>query len=80
MQKVICTSPIKDIAANCLHKPFPNVGDIVTVIEVYYEDGHEYFVLAEYGSNDIFLSVRFSPLSDIDETTLVNSKPQLETA
>jgi hypothetical protein len=59
------------------------VGDEFTVLEAgpSYIDGIPVYFFMEYGSRHEFFQSFFAQLdSDIDETTLVNSKPELETA
>jgi hypothetical protein len=75
--RVICISPIKAPEAGCEKAPRPEVGDIDEVINVRdWYDGR-YYSLARFGNSLGYAVENFAPLnSDIDETTLVNHKPE----
>lgn len=73
--KVMCIDDSPFIVVQRGNGPiFPLVyGSIYTVVQVDMFNGEEYYLLAEI-YNSRYLSKRFVPLSDIDETKLVNEK------
>lgn len=78
--RVICVKDLSKAKTDLKNPPKPEVGDIDVVVNIHKQDGETYLELERFGNHLAFISDAFSRLSDIDETALVNSKPELETA
>jgi hypothetical protein len=73
--KVLCISPIVSTDKGYEKAPRPEVGDIDAVIEtIQVFNGSIYYSLERFGKDLGYRSDHFAPLSDIDETELVNEK------
>ena len=73
MKKVVCIDA-RNPGNDDWHGPDPKEGDVLTVMweGVLYDIYSYQFV--EYGHNYAYSAWRFAPLSDLDETTLVNEE------
>jgi hypothetical protein len=75
--KVICISPLKAPEAGFENAPRPEVGDIDEVINITNRYGEKYYSFERFGISLGYHVVYFATLSShIDETTLVNHKPE----
>lgn len=50
----------------------PVENEVYNTVAEFNDSGHIWYILAEFGFNDWFISGMFIPLSDLDETELEN--------
>jgi hypothetical protein len=74
--RVICIEHLNTSDQKSQNIPNPEIGDIDVVIKSVRKYGTVYYALERFGYDNGYLASCFAILSDLDETTLVNHKPE----